>query len=72
MAKYVEVEGTPGAGRGSLVQRLLQVPDMVRQSRGAGDMFAVLPHVAGVAPCGGCKERQARWNKRLPRNMRQG
>jgi hypothetical protein len=72
MPRYVDVEDTPAAERPSLIQRIRQVPDMVRERRGAGDVAAILPHIAGVTPCGGCKERQARWNERWPSNLRQG
>lgn len=35
-------------------------------SRGLGDTIAKVTSAVGIKPCGGCKKRQAKLNKRVP------
>lgn len=35
-------------------------------ARGLGDYIAKITSAVGVKPCGECKERQKKWNKKFP------
>ncbi|MCZ2076546.1 MAG: hypothetical protein LC130_16305, partial [Bryobacterales bacterium] len=40
--------------------------DVSQPSRGLGDTVAKITTKLGIKPCGGCKKRQGKWNKRFP------
>jgi hypothetical protein len=44
--------------------RQIRIPFLARAVR-AGDAVAGVTRAVGVKPCGKCKQRQIRWNKRV-------
>ena len=40
------------------------------KSRGLGDTIAKMTKAVGIKPCGGCKKRQEKLNKRFPYKSR--